>query len=922
MSQNDSSFFDRLDQFGANIALIENDRQINYAEFVKEADAFSEKLAISRGLIFLEARNTIEAVTAYVGCLRGGHVVHLLGEGDETRLQALLDTYRPNVVVRHDETGQTIERRHDEPITLHPDLAVLLSTSGSTGSPKFVKLSKKNITSNALAIAEYLGLDHTERAITTLKFNYSYGLSVIHSHLACGASVVLTDASVTAPDFSTLFAAQAATSFAGVPYTFEILQRHHDWAELPSLRYVTQAGGRLAPEIVRHMGELGQQNNWRFFVMYGQTEAAPRMAWLPPEHTIDHPDCIGRAVPGGTLSIISEDGTLVTGPDTPGELIYAGPNVMMGYAENAAGLSTDETPPHLKTGDIAVRTSEGLFRIVGRSSRFIKPFGVRINLDELQAQVRQRAPDAVCTGSDAQLIVAVPEEAAEDTPELIRWLAESYGLPAFMIAVVSVKTIPLLANGKIDYQAILRLAPSDEPAAQSVPAVAGNRKWESIQAIFGSLTGARAVGNDSTFLTLAADSLSYVVTSLAVEEYLGFLPADWETMTVSALEKLRNGGSEVAAADRLHYLNASRILMLLLGIPYHAAMVFTFKTDWIISAPVKSGVATAFASFTHSFRMFAFFFLSGWFAMLILKKTDVKTWLGKQAGRLAIPMVLSSLVLAPLEMGVEAIAPGEKSSPPFAFWLDGLTALGPQWLTHRWFLVTLLAFAVILAGLVTLSRQGRFNRLPEFLGEWLDRHPRLFWTMLLIGVAPYGLASALLGKDLGHDWDFVFGIFEWRTIISYAPAFFLGVALCLRPKTFAWFLKPSIFSVCLGVVLCAAFIILDETKSFPGKILESANWIACGLLGTRLFLSAMHRWVNNPHPWIPRLLDASYVIYLWHMVFVLLFSSICIRLHINPLLSVILTAIATFGCSWLVYVGVSRSRILSLIFNGGPLRRI
>ena len=236
-------FFDQLDQFSDHVALIAADRHVSYQALLRDADAFAVRLGARRRLVFLQAANTVEAIAAYIGCLRGGHVVHLFGEGDEARLPALLESYRPNVVIHHDDGGQRVESRHEDDLALHPDLAVLLSTSGSTGSPKFVKLSKTNITANAQSIIEYLALDHTERAITTLKFNYSYGLSIIHSHLACGASLVLTDASVTTPGFWPLFEAQGATSFAGVPYTFEMLQRSQEWAKIPGLRYVTQAGG-------------------------------------------------------------------------------------------------------------------------------------------------------------------------------------------------------------------------------------------------------------------------------------------------------------------------------------------------------------------------------------------------------------------------------------------------------------------------------------------------------------------------------------------------------------------------------------------------------------------------------------------------------------------------------------------------------
>jgi len=920
MLHNEFPFFDQLDRFCEQVALIEHDKRVSYAELLHDADAFSAPLGTQRLLVFLEARNTIEAVTAYIGCLRGGHVVYLFGEGDEARLQALADTYRPNLIIRHAETGRTIERLHEAPIALHPDLAVLLSTSGSTGSPKFVKLSRKNITSNALAIVEYLGLNHTERAITALRFNYSYGLSIIHSHLACGASVVLTDISVMTPDFWSLFSAQGATSFAGVPYTFEILQKTKEWAEIPGLRYVTQAGGRLAPEIVRHMGELGRQNNWRFFVMYGQTEAAPRMAYLPPEQTIDHPDCIGRAIPGGAFSIIDEEGAIVTGAETPGELVYAGPNIMMGYAENTADLSLDETPPCLKTGDIAVRTAEGLYRIVGRSSRFIKPFGVRVNLDELQVQIRQRAAGAVCTGSDAQLVVTIPEDTKADNPALIQWLAETYNLPAFMITVISVKAMPLLANGKIDYQTILRLAPLDEPAPQPALPVSGNGKWDSIQAIFTSFTGTRTVDKDSTFLTLAGDSLSYVVTSLAIEAYLGFLPADWETMSVSALEKLRGGSKETAAAERLHYLNASRVLLLLIGIPYHTIMLFIAPPGVGIAAPFRSLGATLMSSTFHSFRMSAFFFISGYFSMLLLRRAKASRWLRRQAIRLGVPALLGSIVLAPLEIASASISPEALGKTPLDHWITGMTTIGGQWLNHRWFLVTLLGLAIILALIVTLNRNGRFGKLPDRFFAICDQYTVAVWIIFLTGLIPAGMALSAIHHWVTARWSLATTIYDPFSIFYFAPAFFVGATMLLKPKWFERYLKPTPINIVTSLAFMTIFVATYNSGTLIGKIMEHACWIPSGMLGTQLLLMLMKHFAAHPHPLVTRLIDSSYVIYLWHMTFLLLFGGICLHLHLSLPVSFILTTVATFACSWAVYLIVARSKLLSLIFNGGPLR--
>jgi acyl-CoA synthetase (AMP-forming)/AMP-acid ligase II len=187
-------------------------------------------------------------------------------------------------------------------------------------------LSHTNLITNAAAIGDYLDIRETDRAATTLPMSYCYGLSVIHSHLLRGAGLILTDHSVVDDQFWTLFRRHRGTTFAGVPYTFELLERiGFDTMDLPHLRYLTQAGGRLSPERVRRFAELGQRRGWQLFVMYGATEATARMAYLPPELAATRPTAIGRPIPGGSFSLEPVDDW----DDDPevGELVYRGPNV-------------------------------------------------------------------------------------------------------------------------------------------------------------------------------------------------------------------------------------------------------------------------------------------------------------------------------------------------------------------------------------------------------------------------------------------------------------------------------------------------------------------------------------------------------------------------------------------------------------------
>ncbi len=391
----------------------------------------------------------------YVAAMAAGHVVLPVAAGrDHT---AILQTFEPDVVIDANGIHHRDQRgRH----RLHPDLALLLSTSGSTGSPKLVRLSHRNLATNAAAIAEYLDIRETDRAATTLPMSYCYGLSVVHSHLLRGAGLILTDHSVVDDEFWELFRRHRGTAFAGVPYTFEMLERVGAQAlDLPHLRYVTQAGGRMPPERVQLFAELGRQQGWDLFVMYGATEATARMAYLPPQLASSHPAAIGRPIAGGAFTIEPRDGW---DGDDVGELVYRGPNVMMGYAHRPADLALGKTVDALHTGDIARRGPDGLYEVIGRSSRFVKMYGLRIDLQRVEATLHDHGVMAFCTDVDDRLAVAAT---GHDEAEVQRIAAAAAGVPAGAVHAVTVEELPMLPSGKPDYQAVRDLVSASKPAS-------------------------------------------------------------------------------------------------------------------------------------------------------------------------------------------------------------------------------------------------------------------------------------------------------------------------------------------------------------------------------------------------------------------------------------------------------------------------
>ena len=557
-------------------ALMHRDGTTSHEQLSLRADHWQNRLGKARRLVFLQVDHTPDAVAIYLACLRGGHVVHLFKDYEPDRMQALMTAYRPNIIF-HAEPGEyALEPVGEHLHALHSDLRVLLSTSGSTGTPKFVKLSARNLASNAASIAQYLELTPGDRAASPLNFSYSYGLSVINSALLTGSSVIIPDVPAALPEFWDLAKRHGATSFSGVPYHFQMLEHTNRLADLPELRYVTQAGGKLAPELVRHFAAMGRRLGWRFYVMYGQTEASPRISYVPPERVEQSPDSIGLAIPGGELGLIDETGRPITEQAATGELVYAGPNVMMGYAHDQQDLGRDDGLRRLATGDIARRDVDGLYSIVGRKARFIKPYGIRVNLDDVEATCTQVWPDCIVSGTDERITIGVVRPVAPPTSESsdLAAIAGKFQLPPDKFRIISINEIPRLSNGKINYKLLDEISPPAPqnnkikfrhnngsgtyigPLTQYAAELFGNfttelkknilppESWQSALAIFREVVDARATPGDS-FVSLHGNSLSYIETLLALEEYLGEAPDHWETLTISDLEALHRDISAI-----------------------------------------------------------------------------------------------------------------------------------------------------------------------------------------------------------------------------------------------------------------------------------------------------------------------------------------------------------------------------------------
>lgn len=513
---------DHLSCHGDDPAVLTEDRTVTYRELAAEVAARSAEFGTRRKLVLVETRNDLPTLVTYLAALAGHHVVlPVPGGGDHT---AVVDAYQPDVIVR----DGLLVHRHRGSHDLHPDLALLLSTSGSTGSPKLVRLSRFNLAANAESIATYLDIHRNDRAATTLPMSYCYGLSVIHSHLLRGAAIILTERSVVDDAFWDLFRDHRGTTFAGVPHTFDLLDRIGfdetcRSGALPDLRYVTQAGGRLPPDRVRRFADLGRATGFDFVVMYGATEATARMAYLPPDLASDHPGSIGVPIPGGSFRIAPVDGM----PDGTGELCYRGPNVMMGYAHAVEDLALPGDVDELRTGDVARLGADGLYEVVGRSDRFVKLYGLRIDLQRVESSLRADDVTAICTDGDGLLLVAAAER--PDGCDVASAAAEASGLPRAAIRVVEVDEIPRLPTGKPDYRSVRELAAERTPAGDATLDLRG---------LFADVLQIDPddIAPEQSFVDLSGNSLSYVAMSVRLERALGHLPSDWQRLPLRQLE--------------------------------------------------------------------------------------------------------------------------------------------------------------------------------------------------------------------------------------------------------------------------------------------------------------------------------------------------------------------------------------------------
>lgn len=431
------------------LACIHDCEVVTYEEMERQANRIAHllrELGVRRGdRVALLIENSSAYLAAYYGILKCGGVtvamyvtttvktlsyilndcevgvaltlskhLALFNEGHEQlpklRAAVLLDsTINENEIDRRTWkvfTSHHIAQQPDTPLDLpliDLNLASIIYTSGSTGEPRGAMLSHLNIVTNTRSIVSYLGLTAQDRMMVVLPFPYVYGKSLLNTHFAVGATVIIDNRFVFPNVVLKTMQEKAATGFAGVPSTYAILlgKSAVRKMEFPALRYLTQAGGAMAPALIREVMEIFHGK--KVFIMYGATEASARLSYLPPEDLPRKVGSIGKPIPNVELRLI-KDGGDEAGPDEVGEIVARGTNIMQGYWNQPEETNAVLTAHGFHTGDLGRKDEEGFFYVVGRKRDMIKSAGNRVSAKEIEEIILEH-PNILETA-----VIGVPDQ--------------------------------------------------------------------------------------------------------------------------------------------------------------------------------------------------------------------------------------------------------------------------------------------------------------------------------------------------------------------------------------------------------------------------------------------------------------------------------------------------------------------------------
>lgn len=459
--------FKNFVKFKKNVALLNNDQKITYGDLLKSNTNFKKKIK-KKSSFFIILDNSIYCIHKYINIISNKHLAILAD--DKTNLKdidKLIYTYKPNYIISNkiwlsktniknlklieDDENYVFISTNFKFSKIHKNLSLLLPTSGSMASLKYAKLTDQNLKFNSDKIKDYLNINTKDRSITSMQPSYSFMLSIIHSHIDNGASLYVTKESLLQKKFWEELKIKRITSFSGVPFMFELLLKLGlEKIKTNSIRVLTQAGGNLDKNIKLKIISFCKRNKLKFITMYGQTEASPRISYLDWKKALSKNGSIGKNISDTKMWLVDTNYKKINSPYIEGEIIFKGKNVFGGYAYGYKDLNKIDKSNLLKTGDLAYFDKEGFYFITGRKSKFAKVYGVRINLEELEQNLKIRKFESACLNYKNHIIIFVKKD--ENKKKLLDLCSKITGQNISIFKIKKIESFPRTSSGKISYQ--------------------------------------------------------------------------------------------------------------------------------------------------------------------------------------------------------------------------------------------------------------------------------------------------------------------------------------------------------------------------------------------------------------------------------------------------------------------------------------
>ena len=435
------------------IALVDLDEfEYSYNDILKKNDYIISKIK-KKSLIVHITSNTADSIFGFTAFLRSKFTVILLDEGfTKSYIKDTILRFKPSYIfcpknffgdnsdkfekhlisLKNYELLKTKFRQYKSIKSINK---ILLTTSGTTQSPKFVRLSARNLKSNSFSIRKYLNIKSNQTVITTMPMAYSYGISIINSHLESGAKIILNKNTIFEKSFWNKIKKYNVNSLSGVPQFYELLKRiNFDKLYTPSIKYITQAGGKLEYSILKYFNDFSKKKRIKFFLMYGQTEASPRMSYVVVNDKTKE-GSIGKALKGSSFKLINRNGNIIKKNNEVGEITYFGKNVSLGYASKLSDLKKgDINKGVLKTGDLAYKDSKNYYFLVGRKNRISKLFGLRLNLDDIEKMLSKNGLKTKCVANDKFLCILAKNSKLKK--KIISVIRKNYGINSNYIKII------------------------------------------------------------------------------------------------------------------------------------------------------------------------------------------------------------------------------------------------------------------------------------------------------------------------------------------------------------------------------------------------------------------------------------------------------------------------------------------------------